>query len=222
MKIEQLEIKTRNLKSQQDFYSNTLGLYTYSQSNYSFEVKIGSSALKFIDDTTATPYHIAFHIPSAQEEASLKWIKQRVQIQKNGQEEIVNFSAWNARSLYFYDTDKNILEFISRKDLYPPATKIFTEKSILSIAEIGLATNNISEKFKVLNETCGLKKFDGNFENFCATGDDEGLIIIIDKNKKEWFPTNDKAYSSNFKMTIKQEEKRYELIFEKDCLSITS
>lgn len=221
MKIERLELKTVNLKSQQDFYSKTLGLYTYNQSDNSFEVKTGSSILKFTKDSTATPYHIAFHIPFAQERAALEWVKQRVQIQKNGQEEIVDFSAWNAMSLYFYDSDNNILEFISRKDLFPPGKEAFSEKSILAVAEIGLATNDIYQKFKVLNETCGLKKFDGNFENFCAIGDDEGLIITIDKNKKDWFPTDDKAYASDFGMTFKQEGKRYKFVFEKDRVTIT-
>ena len=171
MKIERLEIKSRNLKEQQMFYSKTLGLKTYKGAGNSFEVETGTSVLKFIEDINATPYHIAFHIPPAQEKTALAWLKHKVEIQKNGQEEIIDFSAWNAMSLYFYDVDKNILEFISRRDLYPRGADGFTEKSILAIAEIGLATNDIPEKFRILNQTCDLKKFDGNFENFCAIAD---------------------------------------------------
>jgi hypothetical protein len=39
--------------------------------------------------------------------------------------------------------------------------------------------------------------FDGDFSSFCALGNDEGLFILIDKNKKKWFPTNDVAHASD-------------------------
>ncbi len=220
MKIERLGIKTANFKEQLNFYKNTLSLKTTNETVSSFEVLVGSSVLTFSNDQKATPYHIAFHIPPNQETEALDWIKQRVDVQKNGGEEIVDFSAWNAKSLYFYDADKNILEFISRADLYPPGNNFFSENSILAIAEIGLATKDIFEKFKVLHETCGLEKFDENFENFCAIGDDEGLIITIDKNKKDWFPTNDKAFASAFTLAMSRGGKKYKIIFEMDRLTI--
>ncbi len=221
MKIERLEIKTRNLKNQLLFYGKTMGFEIINETNNSFEVETGSSVLKFIEDYRATPYHIAFHIPPEQSGLALSWVKERVQIQRNGQEEIVYFNAWNAMSLYFYDADKNILEFISRKELFPLGEGIFSAKSVLAIAEIGLATNDISEKFNVLSRACGLGKYDGNFENFCAIGDDEGLVITIDKNKKDWFPTSDKAFISDFVMIFKHNNERFKLIFENDQISIT-
>lgn len=221
MNIESLQLKTLNIKGQKNFYNKILGLEMVYEGDNFFEVKTGSSILKFKEDSSSTPYHVAFHIPPGEVELALSWVKHRVEIQKNDQEEIIDFSAWSAMSLYFYDADKNIIEFISRSDLYPRGKGGFSGKSILAIAEIGLATNDISEKFKILNEFCGLKKFDGNFENFCAIGNAEGLIITIDKNKKDWFPTSDKAYSSGFEMIFKQGEKRFKLIYEKDSLTIT-
>src|SRR5690606_19596496 len=220
MKIEKLGITSQNLGEQLEFYSSILGLNIQNKTASSFEVIIGSSVLKFTEKKTATPYHIAFHIPPGEINAALAWVKKRVEIRKNGQE-IVDFSAWNAMSLYFYDADKNILEFISRSDLYPSGDKPFTHQSILGIAEIGLATNDIPEKYTILNQIIGLEKFDGNFENFCDIGDDEDLIIIIDKNKKDWFQTNDVAFVSDFKMTIRHNNQNYNLNFEKDKLEIT-
>ncbi len=220
MKIARLDIKTKDLWKQHEFYSKTLGLKTYKSSGNSFEVQTGSSILKLTEDPSFTPYHIAFHIPSAIEKEALQWVKQRVEILKNDKKEIVDFSAWNAMSLYFYDADKNIMEFISRKDLYLPDTKIFSEYSILAIAEIGLATADIPDKFQILNRKCGLEKFDGNFENFCAVGDDEGLIITIDKDKKNWFPTNDEAFVSDFELIFSHENKRFKIIFEQDRLTV--
>ena len=166
MKIEKLEMKTSNLEKQQEFYGKILGLEIKNLNSDSFEVMIGSSVLILTEDNTATPYHIAFHIPPEEINASLNWVKERVEIQKNANDEIVDFSAWNAESLYFYDADKNILEFISRSHLYPKANKNFSKKSILGIAEIGLATNDIPQKFNVLNETNALEKASSQKEVF--------------------------------------------------------
>jgi hypothetical protein len=43
----------------------------------------------------------------------------------------------------------------------------------------------------------GIPIFDGDFSSFCAVGNDEGLFILINKNEKKWFPTNDVAYTSD-------------------------
>lgn len=220
MKIERLEIKSRNIKKQGEFYGKILGLEIRNKTADSFEVIIGSSVLKLTESKPATPYHIAFHIPPDKIRNALDWTKVRVEVQKNDDEEIVDFSAWNAMSLYFYDADNNILEFISRRDLYPPADEAFSHKSILGIAEAGLATNSIPEKFSNLEQSIGLQKYDGNFENFCAIGDEEGLLITINKNKKDWFPTNDKAFASEFIMIIDHQQKKFKLEFEKDELMV--
>src|SRR5690606_9521941 len=220
MKIQRLEITSPNLDEQRQFYHHTLGLEFQNDTGKSFEVNVGFSVLKITQDPGATPYHIAFHIPPKAIKPALAWVKGRLEIQMNGEEEIVDFSAWKAMSLYFYDAGKNILEFISREDLYPPREETFSEKSILGIAEIGMVTHDIPEKYKILNQISGLEKFDGNFKNFCAIGDDKGLIITIDNHKKDWFPTNDKAFVSDFKMTFEHSNKNYRLAFEKDKLVI--
>ncbi|CAN5152808.1 hypothetical protein BH23BAC2_BH23BAC2_00980 [soil metagenome] len=217
MKIEKLEIRAGNLEDQLRFYRDIFGLEVGNRTTTSFEVKMGYSVLKFVAGNF-TPYHIALHIPPHEEEFALAWLKARLTVQKNGYEEIIDFSAWNARSLYFYDADLNIMEFISRNNLFTERSGGFSEKSILGIAEIGLATHSIPEKFKFLEDRCNLEKFDGNFDNFCAIGDDEGLIITIDKNKKEWFPTNDKAFSSEFKLRFSHKGNNYNLLYIKDEL----
>ena len=63
-----------------------------------------------------------------------------------------------------------------------------------------------------------LEKYDGDFERFCAIGDDEGLLITINQKLKDWFPTDDKAYKSEFKMEFTQQGKKHFLVFENDKL----
>ncbi len=219
MKIEVLEIKTGDVGAQLKFYRDFLGLEIQNYQEESFEVKLGYSILKLIQDSNFKPYHIAIHIPDRQEKIALEWVKERVPVLKNNNEEIIDFSNWNAKSLYFYDADNNIMEFIARKSAHKPQSAIFSEESLLGIAEIGLATNNIKEKFEILRAKSQLEKFDGDFEKFCAIGDDEGLLITINKDQKDWFPTNDKAFSADFKIVFSHEKEKQKLKFENDELS---
>lgn len=216
MKIKKLQLYSSNLKEQLHFYRDTLSLQVKQNSEENFEVQIGYSLLEFQFKQDAKPYHIAFHIPDHQEEEALEWVKERMPVLKNNSEEIIDFSAWNAKSLYFYDADKNILEFISRGDLNKPQSALFSEKSILGVAEIGIATTQVREKFNFLNSQFGLEKYDGDFEKFCAIGDDLGLFITIDRTKKDWFPTDDKAHAAEFRVYFSHRDREYRLNFEKD------
>lgn len=219
MRIVALEIKSGDVAKQLKFYRDVLGLEITNYSEEAFDAVVGYTLIRFIYSEKATPYHIAIHIPDSQEEKALEWVQERVPVLRNNNEEIIDFSNWNARSVYFYDADRNIVEFISRRNLHRPSSAIFTEKSLLGVAEVGLATADIAQKFKFLQEYCELEVFDGNFEKFCAIGDKEGLLITIDKNLKDWFPTGDKAYISDFKIRFSHKEKDYGINFENDQLS---
>ena len=205
MKIEFLKLFTPNLKAQFGFYKNILGLQAKWLSQTAFVVEAGYSTLEFVEDAKAKPYHLAFHIPALQEFKALEWLEQRVAILRDGDRRIIDFPAWQAKSIYFYDKDKNILEFISRQHLHRADSEEFSEKNILGVSEIGLATSNVEEIFNFLNNHFGLTKFSGDYERFCATGDDEGLFIIINKNQKDWIPTGDPAFAAPFeiKMSVK-------------------
>lgn len=221
MKIENLEIQTANIEQQFIFYSELLGLPVVQKDKHQFAVQIGFSILKFQRKQHATPYHIAFHIPAYFEEKALIWLKERVKIQSfNAEEknEIIDFSSWNAKSIYFYDEDKNILEFISRRHLWKSSSEKFSAESILGIAEIGLATTDVKSAFDYLQQQFSLKKYAGDLDKFCPIGDDEGLLITIDKDKKDWFPTDDAAFASPFKLLFEQAGQKFALKFENNTL----
>ncbi|MDT0687272.1 VOC family protein [Autumnicola psychrophila] len=220
MKIEKLQIFTSNLEAQIAFYRNVMELEIQNEDKNSFELTLGYTVLRFEKKEGATPYHIAFHIPDNEEKEALKWLKKKVAIQKSGDDEIVDFSNWNAKSIYFYDADKNILEFISRRNLNPKQLAYFSAESIAGIAEIGLATTNIEEKFFFLHRECCLEIFDGNLEKFCAVGDPEGLIITIKKNLKDWFPVDDKAFSSEFALDFTHENQKCKIVYQDEQLKI--
>lgn len=220
MKIKRLEIGSKNIVEQQKFYKDVLGLEIHKLSISGFELHIGYSVLFFQETKNFTPYHIAFHIPDRDEEKALKWLKSKLSILKFEDDEIVDFKGWDAKSIYFYDADYNIMEFISRRNYNGECEKEFSEESISGISEVGLATDDIQEKHHFLNTYCELDIFDGNFKKFCAIGNDLGLLITINSTLKTWFPTGDKAYNSEFNLQFSNEGKEYNIQYKGNKLQL--
>lgn len=219
MKIKHLKIQTSNLEAQLEFYEKALGLPILEKNGTGFSVKIGYSILEFHRAEKSKPYHVAFHIGASQENEAVHWLQNRVSILQNEGENIVDFPAWNAKSIYFYDADQNVIEFISRKDLHP-LNEDFSEKSLLGIAEIGLSTDTVEEFFRFLNVNFKLEIYFGKPDVFCAIGDENGLLITVDKYEKTWFPTNDIALPADFDLKFEQNEKLFELNYEQGKLSV--
>jgi len=200
MKIKELILFTNNLDQQIDFYSTILELPIVNSTPESTSIKIGESILTFQYKRNAVPYHFAFNIPSNNEKQALYWLKERVDVLTFDEKEIIDFSNWNAKAIYFYDFDKNIVEFISRKNLNINSDLKFSFKSILNISEMGLVTNEIKNTFNKLNKIENIQVYSGDFERFCALGDDNGLFILVNNNLKKWFPTGDLIQQSDFIM----------------------
>jgi len=225
MKIKKLHIKSEKFSEQLRFFEEVLELPIQKINETEAEITIGYSTLILEKSSDFMPYHIAFHIPPKKIEESVNWLKKRVEIQCFEEDEIIDFSSWNAKSTYFYDKDFNILEFISREKLFDEKLnqvrqEKFDSNQILGIAEIGLATDEVQPAFDFLADNFQLKKYSGDFEKFCAVGDDEGLIITINKNKKDWFPTNDKAFASPFQLEFEQSKKTHQFSFKNNILTI--
>lgn len=200
MLVDELVIFTNNLEAQYAFYVDTLNISAINKTKSSFSLLIGKSVLTFQYHSYTKPYHFAINIPSNKEEEALVWLKKKVVIQKFHNEEIIDFINWNAKSIYFYDPDKNVVEFIARKNLNINTYDIFSSKQLLRISEIGMSVHNVNEIFVQLNEMQETPLYFGNTEWFCAAGDEYGLFIIIDQSKKGWMPNNDFAYTSDFKL----------------------
>lgn len=200
MIIKELTLFTSNLKGQIEFYSKVLGFEIKFRNNTTCTFRAGKSSLTFVKSKESKPYHFAFNIPSNSENDALYWLKERVEVLLFEGKELVDFKLWNAKALYFYDADKNIVEFIARKNLNVNSNSDFSSKSILNISEIGLVSAYIEEAFKSLNSFKPIKIYSGDFKRFCALGNEEGLFIIANPRLKKWFPTNDEIETSDFKI----------------------
>ncbi|HMB63120.1 MAG TPA: VOC family protein [Eudoraea sp.] len=202
MYINELSIYCRDLHKQQHFYTEVLGLKMIDKWDDSVTFVIGKSLLRLEPSPDFKPYHFAINIPSNQISGALQWLRSRVVVLKDGDREIQDFTSWNAKALYFYDTDFNIVEFIARRTLQNESESAFSQTSLLEISEIGMPTDDIERVYNAVHHKYGLPVYSGDFGGFCAIGDEHGLLICIDKYNKLWYPTNDPAYSSDFKLVF--------------------
>lgn len=218
MRVKELKIYSPKIKEQAEFYSKVLGLKIVELNKESVYLRFGDSMLIIEYKPEATPYHFAINIPGNKDLEALAWLKTRVKILKKGTNEIQDFYSWNAKAIYFYDKDKNIVELIARKNLNNSSDQKFDSDLFLEISEIGLVTLDIEKMFYKLKKLIGIEIFDGTFEQFCAIGDENGLFICINKNKKGWFPTNDKAFYSEFELKLIEKGIEYNIEYKNKVL----
>ena len=216
MKIKRLNLYTKNLDRQIEFYEETLGLEILDKSDNHVVILVGQTELQFEQNEQATPYHFAVNIPSFQEDQALEWIKSRMEVVKDGDNQIQDFNNWNAKAVYFYDGDNNIVEFIARKNLNIKSDDSFSRDSLIAISEIGMPVSDLKTAFQKLNEAADLRVYDGSFERFCAVGDEHGLFICVNYELKDWFPTGDKAFASNFEIEFEQNGNAFNFIFQNE------
>ncbi|WP_428740768.1 VOC family protein [Tenacibaculum sp.] len=207
MTLNEIEIKTTDIKPIKEFYKNVLELPTTKVDDKLIHIKIGTSLLKFIEDseTPSPAYHLAFNIPENKLQEAIEWSTNKFEfVKKDNEVLITNFENWNANSVYFFDIDGNILEFIARHDLDNPATDQFNSSQILNISEFGIVKDQPDVYGKHLVDTYGLHLFEKNHNNetFTVVGDDNGLLVIV-KTNRNWYPTEtpSKASWATIKLT---------------------
>src|SRR5690625_3001127 len=215
MKIQHLHIYSANLSKQEQFYREVLELPIRKIASDQLEMQLGYSKLIIEERKEAKPYHFAFHISASKEEQALAWIKKRLKVLKLGENELIDFKSWNALSVYVYDADKNIVEFIARRHMHKSKHGDFSPKQdIWGIAEIGLSVQNVATTFDEIKDKTGLEKFGGNLDDFCPIGNHKGLFITVDQNQKTWFPTSDRSQNAAFTVEFVYQGKQEVLFYD--------
>jgi len=192
MNITYLELPTKDLIAQRNFYSHVLELPVHL-SDERVEVQAGETDLIFMqaDPDFDGAYHFAFNIPENQFHAAKAWILERIPLlhDENGQDEFTSES-WNSQSVYFKDVAGNVLEFIARHNLKNEVEAEFDGTRILNVSEIGLPSEDVMAFARDLCSTLGISVFNQEpNETFTPVGDDRGLFILPIKNRI-WIPNS--------------------------------
>lgn len=201
MEIKEISLLTSKLQEMKKFYVEELSIPLYTQNEQSFTLKIGNTKLEFVGSDEDSFYHFAFNIPNDKLMEARNWLVKRVEILTEDGEEIIHFpSPWDANALYFFDPSGNIVELIERDRLNQFVDEEFNGVSFLNVSEIGIPVDS-PEEFKLLLNDVNIPVF-RDFEQFKALGDDNGLFIVVNQNRK-WFIGNKTPVISKISVTIK-------------------
>lgn len=208
MKFRKVLFYSPNVERLHRFYTETLGISARTEEN-SFSMRLQNTLVRFTGSPAATPYHFAINIPGNQAANALEWLEDKVEILPFHGEKLVQFKSWNAESMYFRDPDGNIVEFIARKNLPEWEDGPFVPAMLMEVSEIGVPVETIAPVAEELKQSLCATVFDGDYDEFCALGDDRGLFIIIDRTKKDWIPADDPAHPSPFEVLVEGEKDKW-------------
>src|SRR6476661_5757063 len=158
MKILGVELLSDNLDATADFYTSILGFEVDQKTDDYLSFKIGYSTLAFKRSINQQPvYHVAFTIPDNTLDEAMIWVSSKTEIIPASKDSVVaEFTAWNARSFYFYDNNGNVLEFIVRFDLGLKTSEPFTAGAVVGISEIAVVTEDVAKYSSNLTKITGV------------------------------------------------------------------
>lgn len=223
MKLHFLQLNTSKFSALQRFYVDLLGLPLRASNEDQFSFQAGETLIEFKKGAESPYYHFAFNIPVGQIEAAADWLEQEkdIKVLPFQGNRIVDFKAWEAKAIYFYDPAGNIIEFISREPLGIESAERFDASSIISVSEIGLPLIDVERIIQLLEEISDLEVYDGDRSRFCAMGDPQGLFIVVDQAEKDWIPNDDPAKAFPLKVHFEQKEQMFILETNSKTLTIT-
>ncbi|QEE50183.1 glyoxalase [Flavobacterium alkalisoli] len=215
MQIIELELLSSNLAETERFYKRVLGLKAELSDKFSVTFAIGYTKLIFRYAEGLNPvYHFAIDIPNNRFDQAYSIMKSRIDlIPIEKENDIADFTNWDAQSFYFYDNNGNILEFITRYPNRETSTHDFNSKSYLSISEVGLVTNDVPRLADQLKKEFGVPIFhrQPRGSKFTVSGDDQGLFIIAAKGR-DWYPTKVKSASFRTRVLFMNEGNLYHIV----------
>lgn len=219
MDILEIDLHTDCLEQTETFYSELLGLTIINKEENTISFLAGLSKLTFVRSKEVNPkYHFAFNIPKNKLDEAMIWTSNRTGLIKNPEGDLVtSFDNWNAKSIYFYDNNRNILEFIARFDLNNSSDTPFGAESIQSISEVGVVADNpliLAEKLIRANRLSYFAK-GPKTEDFVVLGDDNGLIVISNPNRS-WYPGKDRVEKHDVRMKIFTEDAESQIIIREE------
>jgi catechol-2,3-dioxygenase len=185
------------------FYGKTLDLRLLDVKDTSFAVEAGESRITFISSTEtaggrAPFYHFAFNIPENKILKALEWQAARTPLlpipERNRAAgyppEVVDYSHWNAHSIFFLDPAGNVVEYIARHDLKNGDTGSFGWPDILYVSELALVVDEVPAMAETVKKAAVLTQYQGGDSDFTALGDEYGLLLLMKKGRVVDFTGN--------------------------------
>lgn len=190
MQITHVEFGCRSCEPLEKFYGGLLGFPVVARSDDSVSFQTGWTKLTFRRRDFSWPSHFAFNIPHHQILSAAHWLKQRLSLlTDDNDEEVFEFSSWQAKATYFCDPEGNRVEFIARAGMRSDVVGAFDLPQVIGLSEVGIPTENVIGLAEELRKRCALKPYGEHSEQFCPVGSPAGMLILVETGRL-WFPDN--------------------------------
>ena len=192
MDIILVKLQTNQLNAMKFFYESILGFKVVEEAHNKFTIQTGLTAVTFSDERVSKNpfYHFAFDIPSNQFNNAKEWIKQKVQLSTENDNDEVYFESIKAKSLYFEDPAGNIVEFISRLEDSPKSILPFTIDSVIKMSEMSLVVEDTVTVADELKKMALFKRDQQpvlpNSLSFIGTREHPVYLLLVSP-KRRWF-----------------------------------
>jgi len=178
------------------FYGKTLDLAILEERADRFTIQAGETRITFVNSADMVDgrppfYHFAFNIPENKILKALDWQKARTPMlpipERNRAAgfppEVVDYSHWNAHSIFFLDPAGNVVEYIARHDLKNGDSNAFSWGDILYASEIGLIVDDVAATAAMLTDVAAVPQYRGGSDQFMAMGDEYGLLLVMKRGR---------------------------------------
>lgn len=193
MKIHELTLPTTDIDRQEQVYAERLGFPCHRSTEDLLQVDCGATQLRFVSASQQYYYHYCFLVPPGCLGAAADFLDGRgfEPLPFRGKR-LVDFS--NGTSIYFYDGDRNIAEFIQRPSLGHASQSSFSPADVIRLNEIGIPAQNPRNLAAQLISTYKIDLIDDApyRDDFIWCGDFEG-VFLISKIGRKWMPCDKPA-----------------------------
>ncbi|WP_298540636.1 hypothetical protein [uncultured Aquimarina sp.] len=213
MEIKTLNIFSRNLEQQKEFYNDLLGFQCQKDPD-TLSLFTQENILTFRKSKKDFYYHFAFLIPTGSIHTAIDFLENKnISLLPYKGDNIIQFDS--GRAIYFYDKDENIVEFIERPLVNYPKSNNFSIDQVIKLNEIGLPHIDPIKMANTLIKEFGINPIDRNSfrENFCWVGDHNGVIIVT-KESRNWLPTDRPGIINDFTICYQENGIEYNISFE--------
>ncbi len=199
------------LAAMKAFYNDTLGLRVVAEGEDRLTIGAGRTRITFVaarpdaagdpdaarpdaaggPDTARPFYHFAFNIPENKILAARAWQLERSPLMPIPErlrdpafpDDVVDFSHWNAHSIFFLDPGGSVVEYIARHDLRNATPGAFGPDDILYASEIALVVDDVAATARTLRGVVGAEQYRGGDDRFIAIGDERGLLLVVRRGR---------------------------------------
>ncbi|MEQ2529305.1 VOC family protein [Bacillaceae bacterium CLA-AA-H227] len=212
MEIKSVILQSNHIEKMKQFYVERFGFPLINEDENSFRIVVGTSELEFTSQQVeGNPYyHFAFNIPSNLFAEAKEWVKERVTLNIDFDNDEIYFSNFSAYSLYFSDPAGNIVELIARQSLAEVGEGPFSIKSIMNISEIGLTVDDAIDTCNRLMEIGIHEREHGDLTstslNFMGEMS-KGVFIIVNQPGRRWIFSDKKSAIFPLEITTMNERR---------------